>query len=213
MPAAPVFVRYLDLSALSGPITPPSSVAEHVQHYTHASDRLRSAAVWRLLQKLVEELSPGLPFSPRFLPSGKPVLEGIYISLSHSGNLVCAAASSQPVGVDVEQMKPRNLDSLARRCLSVGEFRRYQQAEDSLSFFYQHWTAKEACAKLTGAGLVGFGAELELLEDGTICSFPARHRLLHDAAQAPYWLCAVGGEPCMITKTTTFFPEVTDETC
>lgn len=204
MSAAPVFVRYLDLSALSGPIAPPASVAEHVRRYAHAPDRRRSAAAWRLLQMLVAEVAPDLPFSPQFLPSGKPILEGIYISLSHSGNLVCAAVSSQPVGVDVEQMKPRKLDSLARRCLSVGEFRRYQQAEDPLSFFYQHWTAKEACAKLTGAGLVGFGAELELLENGTICSLPALHQLLHDAEQNPYWLCAVGGEPCIITKTTTF---------
>lgn len=200
-----ICVRYFDLTRLDAPVAPPEEVAAHVQSYAHPGSRLRSAAAWRLLRSTLREVSPELPFAPRFLGSGQPVLPGCRISLSHSGNLVCAAVSEFPVGVDVEQIRQRRLEPLAKRCLSGEEYRRFQASPEPAHVFYRHWTAKEAYVKLTGDGLSGFGADVELSEDGTVRSFPAVHRLLHDAAQSSYWLCVVGDGPCQIEEAATLF--------
>lgn len=61
---------------------------------------------------------------------------GIYFSISHSENIVVVAFSEEPVGIDVEFIKPRNLPKLIKRYdLDI---------KSTLEGFYEWWTAYEA---------------------------------------------------------------------
>ena len=61
----------------------------------------------------------------------------IYFSISHSENLVVVAFDNEPVGVDVEFIKRRNLDKLIRRYDLEGKVHNLEE-------FYGWWTAYEA---------------------------------------------------------------------
>ncbi len=74
----------------------------------------------------------------------------IHFSISHSQNYVFCAVSDQPIGVDIEAIRPIDVKVISRFC--TDEELQYLN-EDPQSRFFELWTAKEACAKLSGIGL------------------------------------------------------------
>ncbi len=78
--------------------------------------------------------------------------EGVYFSLSHSGNALAAAVSRAPVGVDVESLNAPFLSGMARRSMTGAEYAVYEQLPEGekRSFFVKLWTAKEALFKVSG---------------------------------------------------------------
>ncbi len=87
--------------------------------------------------------------------SGKPKLvqypEFCY-SLSHSGKWVICGVHSKEIGVDIQEMRPWNLQ-IAKRFFAAEEYERLAGEENNSRLFYQMWTAKESYAKLTGEGI------------------------------------------------------------
>lgn len=85
--------------------------------------------------------------------TGKPLLNGVYFNLSHSGGMVALAVSAAPVGCDIERL----------RSAPVGVERRFTAAERKYlcgftgverdRAFFGLWTAKESYLKMTGEGL------------------------------------------------------------
>lgn len=87
-------------------------------------------------------------------PSGRPYVDGLAVSISHSRNLVAVAASVDgPVGVDVEDVYAREVAGLARRWFDATELEWMAGEPDELAAFLQLWTAKEAVGKALGQGL------------------------------------------------------------
>ena len=122
------------------------------------------------------------------LPSG-----GYYWSCSHKPGWAAAVAADQPVGIDIEEIRPRNpelLDALAT------------DAEWSLlgdrgwETFFRLWTAKEAALKANSVGIgefgdcrlakVGAGGQLVLLYLGREWHIEHYHRDDHVAAVTVY---------------------------
>ncbi len=87
---------------------------------------------------------------------GKPFIRNypVHFNMSHSGSWIVAAFSSQPVGVDIEQIKKARLE-IARRFFTENEFRDLMDATESdrSEFFYTLWTLKESYLKAVGKGL------------------------------------------------------------
>lgn len=79
---------------------------------------------------------------------GKPYVEGnpFYISLSHSAGITVAAVSDTPCGIDIEYMKERDYQKIAKRF--------FQTMPAGLNEFYRLWTAKEAYKKMSDIPLV-----------------------------------------------------------
>ncbi|HEX5792880.1 MAG TPA: hypothetical protein VFY01_06355 [Rheinheimera sp.] len=70
------------------------------------------------------------------------------LSISHSANAVAVAVShSNKLGLDIEQLKPRNYTALSQQYIALAG------AED-LTGFYQRWTTAEACSKYSGEPLL-----------------------------------------------------------
>ncbi len=102
----------------------------------------RKAAVlgeWMVKTMLAEK--SGLPVEKITLSrteKGKPYAEGLpHFSISHSGEWVVAVVSENPVGIDIEQVRPID-PRLAERIGADPER------------FFEEWTAKEAYFKIHG---------------------------------------------------------------
>lgn len=90
----------------------------------------------------------------RYEDSGRPYVDGLAVSISHSLRLVAVAASAiGPVGVDVEDVYQRPVAGLARRWFDPSELSWMRTQADPLTAFLQLWTAKEAVGKALGHGL------------------------------------------------------------
>jgi 4'-phosphopantetheinyl transferase len=110
-------------------------------------------------------------------PHGRPRIEGydLHVSVTHSGERVAVAVSSAPVGVDVEHVRPINLDDLAPHTLAPDE-----QA-DGLDGFFRYWTRKESAVKATGDGLTVPLAQVRVAgpaEPARLLAYPGRPGLV-----------------------------------
>ncbi|MEM9135975.1 MAG: 4'-phosphopantetheinyl transferase superfamily protein [Cyanobacteria bacterium P01_F01_bin.42] len=88
----------------------------------------------------------------------------IEFNLSHSQDLVLWGFSHDPVGVDVEYVKPDfDAEQIARRFFTQREHAAVQaQSTARQHFFFQLWTRKESCIKATGDSLFEQISQLEI---------------------------------------------------
>lgn len=108
--------------------------------------------------QVLKQLNGPLDLKMYYKGNGKPYLQDypLYFNLSHSGNYVVCAVSTQEVGVDIQEYKKADVKRLARRFFS-GEEQSILMAcaneKEQNELFYQLWTRKEAYGKLTGEGI------------------------------------------------------------
>ncbi len=81
--------------------------------------------------------------------NGKPYADGIYFNISHSGDICMVAVSDKEVGLDVEQIVPREWEKLSNRFYTEEERKRVS----SLESFLVLWTKKESLIKYLGETL------------------------------------------------------------
>lgn len=115
--------------------------------------RRRFVAAHGAARVLIGERVGGRPEAVRweFGPHGKPEVDGVRVSLSHSGDLAAVALTpARPVGVDVQRHTP-GLDThaMAARYFPADEARLVTGA----AVFATLWARKEACVKATGGRL------------------------------------------------------------
>lgn len=109
----------------------------------------------------VEEIQFGLS------EYGKPFAIGLDVefNISHSGNMVVCAVDNKPVGIDIEQIRPMDLNVARRICtekeiayifadnLREDEFCKITDFK-ILTRFFEVWTLKEAYGKYIGTGMM-----------------------------------------------------------
>jgi len=82
-----------------------------------------------------------------------PELNNFDFNLSHSGDYVVLAISDKPVGVDIEKIKPIDIN-LAYECFHDQELAYlFSDRSEQLERFFRLWTLKESYIKATGDGL------------------------------------------------------------
>jgi 4'-phosphopantetheinyl transferase len=118
----------------------------------------RSAARLGVALPRLEKSENGAP-----LPGG-----GVHWSVSHKSRCVAAVAALQPVGIDIEQIRPVKA-GLAERIATPREWHLF--SGDRQASFFRCWTAKEAVVKAAGVGIAG-------LDDCRIVSVESADRLL-----------------------------------
>ena len=104
---------------------------------------------------------PAVDFTIERAPKGKPYfrnLPDLHFSVSHSGDVFVCAFSDAPVGVDIQEYKKRPDE--AERCRKIAaRFFHFDEVDaldaDTVSAFYNIWTAKESYVKFTGDGIDG----------------------------------------------------------
>jgi 4'-phosphopantetheinyl transferase len=99
----------------------------------------------------------------RYAPHGKPELDPecaprareLRFNISHSGDRALIVLARVEVGADVEHLKKRRTDDIARRFFAPAEQQRLFALPASAreAAFFRLWTCKEAFLKVTGEGL------------------------------------------------------------
>jgi 4'-phosphopantetheinyl transferase len=92
---------------------------------------------------------------PQLDPHCAPLARELHFNISHSGDRALIALARVEVGADIERIKPRRTDDIARRFFAAGEQQRlfgFAPPEREPAFF-RLWTCKEAFLKVTGEGL------------------------------------------------------------
>jgi len=116
-----------------------------------------------------------------FLPSGEG--PDLPFSLSRSGGRAVYCFSPGPqVGIDLEQIRPRRFDLMARKYFTPAEYDLYGRrgTEEKSRAFYTLWTRKEALLKARGTGI---SLPLKGVETGSPAEPPGRW----DSSAAPGW--------------------------
>ncbi|MEC1602212.1 4'-phosphopantetheinyl transferase family protein [Bacillus halotolerans] len=83
-----------------------------------------------------------------------PDLPNAHFNISHSGHWVIGAFDSDPIGVDIEKMKPISL-GIAERFFSKKEYSDLlsKHKDEQNDYFYHLWSMKESFIKQEGKGL------------------------------------------------------------
>lgn len=108
----------------------------------HPQRRLQSLCGEGLARQMLAELLGIAPQDLTFTvnENGKPLVEGAFFSISHSGELVGCAVSDRPVGLDIEEI--RDVPERLGRVLDG----QWQTPEA----FFRLWTRREAAIKCRG---------------------------------------------------------------
>lgn len=131
-------------------------------------DKKRTVAGEMLARKSIAEWCEVTPESIRFSigEHGKPYVEDLDVefNISHSGDMVVCAVDDNPVGIDIEQIRPIDLSISKRICTdkellylfghapAEHDFK-YTNNAETLSRFFELWTYKEAYGKFIGNGI------------------------------------------------------------
>ena len=76
----------------------------------------------------------------------------VKISISHSEDYWVCVLSDEDAGIDIEKIKNRNWEKIAKRYFTETEKETVRKS--GVDGFYRVWTAKEACAKKNHFGVV-----------------------------------------------------------
>lgn len=96
--------------------------------------------------------------------NGKPYIDGLHFSITHTADVAFIAVGDAPVGIDAEVFKERPYPHILRR------FTERERAEISNSSdFLKNWVVKEAYIKMLGATLATRLKRLEYV-DGVLYS-------------------------------------------
>lgn len=93
-----------------------------------------------------------------YTETGKPLTDGAFFSVSHSGDVAACAVSDREVGLDVEKLRP--VPKRLGRALDCTE---------TAESFWQQWTRREAALKCRGETL---GAWRRSGEEGVTFTHP-----------------------------------------
>jgi len=138
--------------------------------------------------------------------NGKPtsVLHPTFcFSLSHSGEYVACGVDRCQLGVDLQWMKPWNIN-VTKRFFAAEEYERLckiSNEEEQKKQFYQMWTAKESYVKLTGDG-IGKGINQYITDENyqLICDEAKRRlavmKIYEDIEEYMLCCCTKDGELC-----------------
>ena len=123
----------------------PTHFAERALRYQFPQDAYNFVLGRLMLKKAIKALglSENSLNKISYNEEGKPLMEGISFSISHSQDLVaCAFSATGNIGLDVEY--PRNIERVYfRHCFNDQEWGLIEK-DKSNHTFYQYWTQKEA---------------------------------------------------------------------
>lgn len=126
---------------------------------------------------------------------GRPLTdkEGVYVSATHTGDIVICAVSGCPVGIDAQTVKDGlETERIAKRFFTDAENKIIQRGKDE--DFYRIWCRKEAFSKVVGKGISYGLRNIETVNDkGEFASDIKGYRVIDETISEGYFSC-VGGE-------------------
>ena len=83
---------------------------------------------------------------------GKPYIDGIYFSISHSYDFVCCAVSDKNIGIDIEKIRNVDINTINFFCTDK-EISYIKNSSDKYKSLFTLYCLKEAYCKMIGTGI------------------------------------------------------------
>lgn len=137
----------------------PVEKKEKLKNYLDRGNAIQSLLGILLIQNIIYE-NTGINrenISFNYNDYGKPYIDNLptfHFNISHSDEWVVCATDSLPIGIDIESIRPIDLE-IAKLFFTKEEYEfiRRTPDKDKTSVFYEYWTLKEAYIKAIGKGL------------------------------------------------------------
>ena len=130
----------------------PKNIETHIKNYIDTQKNI-SASNYQKLSTKLSQINLNIN-SLYFSKNGKPLLDGLYLSLSHNDSYYGFAISlTQDIGLDIESCKRFKNDKLTNIIFNVDEYIDFSLAKDKSYFLTSKWCEKEALGKMIGTGI------------------------------------------------------------
>ena len=129
---------------------------EQALRYKHLFGQYCCLKSYEMLTELLASTPYTLHSTPSFLYNehGAPSLPGgPYFSLSHSKRGIAVAISDEPIGIDIEAIRPLS-EGLVQKAMNPQEQAQIAAAANPAQEFIRLWTRKEAYVKMQGTGII-----------------------------------------------------------
>lgn len=144
---------------------------DRIRNFRNTDDMKRSLLAELLVRKIVMNWYD-LKNSQIFFnlnPFGKPFIKNLphfQFNLSHSGQWVVFAVGNKAVGVDIQEIREIDLDTV-KYLLNEREIYEFLNlAQDKRQeYFFLRWTRKESYLKVIGTGFMEYGPNREIPEE------------------------------------------------
>jgi len=128
-----------------------------LKRFYREEDRLRGLFADLMIRDAISVKTGMKNHEMKFIQNeyGKPALKchgDIHYNISHSGVWVVGVIDDSPVGIDVEQVQPIDLD-ISKNYFSPDEHQDLMSKEDKFDYFFTLWSLKESYIKILGKGL------------------------------------------------------------
>lgn len=130
---------------------------EQALRFTHLFGQYCCLKSYEMLMQLLASAPYSLHPRPTFLYNeyGAPSIKnGPYFSISHCKSGIAVAVSNQPIGIDIETVRPLKVD-LVKKTMNPLEQEAILSAPQPDWAFTRLWTRKEAFLKMKGTGIIG----------------------------------------------------------
>ena len=132
---------------------------------------------------------------------GKPYFKDnlLFFNLSHSGKYVACALSDEPVGVDIQILRPC-CKELIKRYFSAAEQDHIEKSTDQERAFTRIWARKESLLKAVGLGLRLPLAEVDVSSTDAFVTFRTKEYSFFEQefSEGQLCLCRPNTETCAI---------------
>jgi 4'-phosphopantetheinyl transferase len=148
-----------------------------------------------LLHGLEQEYGITAPPAFSYGENGKPYLTdhpSIYFNLSHCKAGIVCAISDMEVGVDIQEVRPIDMDVVRRVCTSY-EVEQFQYCQLTAPLFCKIWTIKEGFIKWFGGSIA---QPLNYLDAQSLCNQADRYLSCHWGNG--YHVCCFGIVDCIV---------------
>lgn len=130
----------------------PKSILDRVMK-KKGKARERSTLAYLLLRYCLKKEGKGELFSQiKFTKLGKPYVEGIEFSLTHTKGMLACAVSETPVGVDVERIRSVP-PSAIKKFIDDEKIKLFLDSDNTDFLAIREWVIKEAWLKEMGTGV------------------------------------------------------------
>ena len=129
---------------------------EQALRFTHLFGRYCCLKSYEMLQQLLASAPYPLHSTPTFLYNeyGAPSIKnGPYFSISHCKSGIAVAVSKQPIGIDIETVRPLKVDFVKKTMNPLEQEVIFSDTQPDWAFT-RLWTRKEAFLKMKGTGII-----------------------------------------------------------
>lgn len=176
-----------------------------IMRYHMPDDRKRSLAAGIIIKHILNEngLSEN---SLSCSENGKPLADGLFFNVSHSGNYVVGVVSDCEVGCDIEKVSSAPM-KVAQHYFSPAESEYMNSEPDKDRAFFTIWTLKESYMKMTGQGLSLALDSFELLKtvNGFTLGKTPERQCFFRTLEFDGYIFSVSNETDFVIKQTDFY--------